>query len=149
MVQAFESNITIPLAGNSRKSGLLMWRWKYPYGFWWFEKWKSIETLIFKRIYNVKVLTLHTLTRQTRLTRTFVKHVERIIDEVWKFVCMCTKNGQLFFQYRAMDMSSSFKRKDINAINDCHFTPCKEVFESPDFQFLPDQSNFNNEVGKN
>ena len=68
----------------------------------------------------------------------------RILD-----VCMCTKNDQLFFQYRAMDMSSFFKRKDINAINDCHFTPCKEVFESPDFQFLPDQSNFNNEVDKN
>lgn len=50
----------------------------------------------------------------------------RILD-----VCTCSKNDLLFFQYRAEASSSSTDD------DDCHFTPCEEIFNSPEFKFLP------------
>ena len=60
----------------------------------------------------------------------------RILD-----VCTCSKSDQLFFQYYALALSSAFKWSEFDDISNCHFTPCKEVCETPDFQFIPDQSN--------
>lgn len=63
-------------------------------------------------------------------------HPFRILD-----VCTCSKSDQLFFQYYALALSTAFKWSEFNDSSNCHFTPCKEVCETPDFQFIPEQSN--------